>query len=103
MSVRHYQGSRILSAFLVLVALAAVGWPAIGVLWSTVRGAVSSGAPAPDGPDVEPALSMVPSVPLLLSTLAWAVGIGVGATILAWPAAWVIRRRGWGIMALVAT
>lgn len=36
---------------------------------------------------------------LPLTTLGWAVGIGVLATMMAWPAAWVIRARGWGAAA----
>ncbi|MBI1191214.1 MAG: hypothetical protein GC200_11110 [Tepidisphaera sp.] len=37
-----------------------------------------------------------PSWALLAWTFVWAIGIGVLATLLAWPTGWALRRRGWG-------
>jgi len=42
----------------------------------------------------------VPSLPLLATTLAWAVGIGTLATALALPCAWVMRGRPWARVVL---
>ncbi len=48
-----------------------------------------------------PPLSLSPNLPLLFQTLAWAIGVALIATLFAWPGAWAIRRRGWGIVGLL--
>lgn len=66
------------------VVLIAVGMPAAGVCWKLAQtaGALDWSRAVPSGG-------------LLLSSLAWAAGIGVLATAVAWPVAWVFRGRGW--------
>ncbi len=47
----------------------------------------------------------VPSVRLFAGSVLWAVGIGVLAAVLAWPAAWLVARRGvrlWMMLPLLA-
>lgn len=45
----------------------------------------------------QPQLNVAPA--LLAESLAWAAGIAALATLIAWPAAWLIRARGWGAAA----
>jgi ABC-type Fe3+ transport system permease subunit len=89
--------------FVGLVTLIAVVWPLGAVLWTTTAGVmagdVSKGPPAAGR---EPALSAAPAWGLLGSTCLWALGIGLGSALLAWPAAWLIRGRGWGVIVRAA-
>jgi ABC-type Fe3+ transport system permease subunit len=101
--------SRLLGTALALIALATVLWPGAAVVWTIAHGALENlaprqaSAPRSGGSALEtlPPLSLAPSIPLLAQTLAWALGIAILSTLLAWPAAWVIRRRGWGVVGLL--
>lgn len=45
--------------------------------------------------------ALIPRWGLLGQTLAWAAGVGLLATLLAWPAAWALGRRGWRLAGFV--
>jgi ABC-type Fe3+ transport system permease subunit len=100
--------SRLLGAALALIVLAVIVWPGAAVVWTVVHGATSQAVSGPVNPqsggstvETLPPLSLAPSIGLLIQTLAWGIGIGLVATIYAWPAAWLIRQRGWGIIGLL--
>jgi len=103
------RGSKLLGLLLALVMLFAIFWPAAAIAWTIIHGVFEGlapkEAPPPTGAgsalETLPPLSLTPSLPLLAQTLAWAFGIAILATIIAWPAAWVIRRRGWGVIGLI--
>jgi len=87
-----------------LITLICVAWPLGAVLWSVTAGVMEGDitkAPPSTGP--EPALSLLPAWGLLGSTALWALAIATLATLLAWPAAWLIRGRGWTIAPLLFT
>src|SRR4051812_36092300 len=101
--------SRGLGAALALVVLGGIVWPGAAVVWTIVRGGIENLSPRAEGMtqtggsvlETLPPLSLAPSWLLLAQTLAWALGIAVLSTVLAWPAAWVIRRRGWVVVGLL--
>jgi ABC-type Fe3+ transport system permease subunit len=101
--------SRLLAAALALIVLVVIVWPGAAVVWSITRGALENLSPRVEtqgqagGSLLEtlPPLSLAPSWMLLGQTIAWGLGIAILATLLAWPAAWVIRRRGWGVVGLL--
>lgn len=78
--------ARVAAGWLVVAALITVVFPAGCVL-------VGLGSHWESLATVKP---WVPAWGLLGLTFAWALGIGVVATILAWPSAWALRGRGWG-------
>ncbi len=85
-----------------LITLVCVGWPLGSVLWAVVAGVMAGDISKPaEGLQIEPALRMAPAWGLLGSTIAWGLVIGVLATALAWPGAWLIRRRGWRVLPLM--
>jgi ABC-type Fe3+ transport system permease subunit len=81
-----------------LVAVVLVVMPLAGVAvqaWREWMGGVGGGGGGAGGGGRGGAVvSLMPSWGLLGNTLAWSVGIGVAAAVLAWPAAWVVRRVG---------
>ena len=87
-------GARAVAWGLGALTAAVVGWPAAAIAWR-VGGALARG-------EVRGGM-WVPSGALLASTGVWALGIGVVATVLGWPAAWWIGRRGWGVAPLALT
>ncbi len=83
-------GGRVLVGASVAVVVIAVGYPAVygvmeGARWLTGGGRVGA---------VEGAVAGANSMVLLGRTVAYAVGISVLATLLAWPAAWGLWGRG---------
>jgi ABC-type Fe3+ transport system permease subunit len=109
MPQRPQRGSKFLGTLLALITLTCIAWPAIGIAWLIIHGIAAGIAPKPADPqgpggvaiEMLPPLSLVPNLPLLIQTLAWAIGIALVATLFAWPGAWAIRRRGWGIVGLI--
>src|SRR5690349_16830374 len=102
------RGSRLLATLLALILTASILYPAAIVLHTTIHGAIANLNPAQPNPqtggsvlETLPPLSLAPSIPLLTQTFAWALGIAIISTVLAWPAAWLIRARGWGIVGLL--
>lgn len=83
---------RLLAATAILLFILAIGWPALRALVS-VAGHL----------DAARLRDAIPSARLLLTSLAWALGIATLSACFAWPAAWLIRRRGWTIAPLLAT
>jgi len=79
-------------ALLVVACTATVVWPGLVVAWTVLRGAIHQGLHSVD---------LIPSLPLLARTFAWAGGIGVLSAVLAWPGAWLIRRRGWAVAPVI--
>ncbi len=82
-----------------LVLLAIIGivvlFPSAVGLLRIVQGlsADAPHLPSPDGVDLLSWSSLV-SARVIVHTIAWAIGIGLCTTLLAWPAAWAIRRHG---------
>src|SRR5689334_21465340 len=100
--------SRLLATLLALILTASILYPAAIVLWTVIHGAIANLNPAQPNPQTGGSvletlapLSLAPNLPLLLRTFAWGLGIALISTLLALPAAWLIRARGWGIVGLL--
>ncbi len=72
-----------------LVAVLLVATPLAGVAVQAFREWMSGPGPGSRSP-----VQLAPSWGLLVNTLIWSVGIGLLAALVAWPAAWVVRRVG---------
>lgn len=83
-------GAGAIAALLCVLTLACVGWPAVGVAFKVFAARETVGSH-----------HAIPAWNLLATTAGWAVGIGALATILAWPAGWWLRERGWGGLPLL--
>lgn len=102
MATRTHPGGRAGALIALLITLVCAGWPLGCVLWSLFAGIFSGDiSRTKQFSGLEPALTYIPAWRLLGSTITWGVGIGIGATLLAWPAAWLIRLRGWRILPLL--
>ena len=84
--------ARFLVGAVVVIICLAIGWPAAVVGWTIVRGVLHE--------PLDHKL-LIPSARLLATTIGWALGIAIVSTLLAWPAAWLIRRKGWSIVPLL--
>jgi ABC-type Fe3+ transport system permease subunit len=83
---------KLLRLLSIAALLALVLPPCVGVIGALIDTA-SSAAQTPNAPDPQLA-DAAPRWGLLASSLAWALGIAILATMLGWIAAWCVRRHG---------
>lgn len=97
------------AAALFLLGLAAIGLP---VFWAVFLAARDSDVFAPLRTDPGLTSTGRPEGPISIQFFSWvltarslatALGIGLGATVIGWPLAWLLRTRGWRFLPLVAT
>ncbi|MGH7244568.1 MAG: hypothetical protein ACREJD_14245 [Phycisphaerales bacterium] len=102
-------GVILVASAVLALGLFAIGLPAALAIGSALREAnflaplqTEPGTVLPGGPPESFELHFF-SWSITLQSIATALGIGIGATVLGWPLAWLLRLRGWQFLPLVAT